>query len=208
MNNINKPTKLCTRFGLQWEDFKVPKGSIFGICDNVPFVATRVITMNHNGQIFIPQKKAVVWLKINNTWSKYVCCPQFDTQIYINLSLGIHSSSNFVKLQNEIASRVFTKLYEEASNFINFEEYRDPKSALKNPVAHKNIAKANILPKLKQSSKPLPYTSMGRSRDGYVDSHGITVWTPDKISDSKTSQEPYWATFNKNATRKYIESPI
>lgn len=208
MSKINKPAKLCTRFGLQWEGFKVPKGAIFGVCDDVPFVATRVLAYQHNNKVIIPQKKAVVWLKIQKTWTKYICCPQESVQAQINYDLLINSSKQFIELQSKVASRVFSKLREDSTSIINFEEYRNPKSAFKNPTHSKNIEKANILPRLKQAPKPLPYSSMGRSRDGYVDSHGITVWTPDKISDSKTSPEPYWATFNKEATRRYVQSPI
>lgn len=96
----NKRTTLCTVHGLTWHDFKMPKGALYGVSDNVPYAVVDPIRKKGCMRIYVLNNPE------NSEWLPISACLGLKAQIGLNSKMGLTTNSDDCKVLVTIARKV------------------------------------------------------------------------------------------------------
>lgn len=96
----NKRVTPCTVHGLIWHDFKMPKGALYGVSDNVPYAVVDPIRKKGCMRIYVLNNSE------NSEWLPISACLGLKAQIGLNSKMGLTTNSDDCKVFVTIARKV------------------------------------------------------------------------------------------------------
>lgn len=191
----NKRVTPCTVYGLIWHDFKMPKGALYGVSDNVPYAVVDPIRKKGCMRIYVLNNPE------NSEWLPISACLGLKAQIGLNSKMGLTTAFNECKVLVTIARKVND--YISVHGTPTIETYRDTEAG-----KFSGLYFSSPLEKRSQSDFSQKYRGkyhapaelVGYSSE--ADGSKKPIYT---VSDSKqdvpiTRDECYWSTGKNSAS--------